>query len=136
MILHGLLTAAAIITIAAKFSPEFLKTMLGYQWLVDVLMHGGIMLWAATTGTFSGMIVGAITGLCISLSLSLLRRVWGFKTYDFKTREWNVQGPVWTIKSIVASTHKFFTETIIGIKDEVVAGFDARKVVNINDYRK
>lgn len=133
MLIHGMLLGVAVVAIAAKFSPKALKLMLGYQGYIDLVMHCGIILVGTMTGTFSGMMATAIAGLCISATLSVVRRVWGYAKYQGGKVVYFA--PVWTIESVTRSVRHFFTKTLVKVKSQVEAGLENGNVVHIADYK-
>ena len=103
MFLYGVLTAVGFIAIAAKLSPKFLKLMLGYDWLVDLAVTLGIITVLSATGTISGMMIGVITGLAISLVLYVARKFMGYTKYVKVDGVWalhSFQGE-WTLSYMI-----------------------------------
>lgn len=105
MITSGILTAVGVVAIAAKFSPTFLKRMLGYEEYVDIVVTGGLTLIFAATGTYSGIMTAVITGLCISAVLFVTGRLYGKERYlvgESGQREWlpYKEDERWSVKRI------------------------------------
>ncbi len=82
MIFSGILTAVGFVFIAAKFSKTFLLKCLGKDWLLDLCFTLGLMIWFGSTGTISGIVISAITGLCFSLVLYVAKNTMGYIDKD------------------------------------------------------
>ena len=111
MWLGGFLTAIGFVAIAAKINPGFLKKVLGYDWVVDLVCTVGIICMFGTTGTISGMMIGITTGLAISAVLYVTRKFWGYEKLekvDGKLK-WVEHNGEWTIESVVKSIHSMIT---------------------------
>ena len=79
MVIFGsLMTAVGIFSILAKSSPSFLRLSLGYEAMIDLGLTILICLYAGLSGTISGMLIGAMTGVCISGVLFVLKRTVGY----------------------------------------------------------
>lgn len=100
MILFGsFITAVGVLSIIAKASPRALKTILGYECWVDLTMSILISIYVGFSGTISGMVIGALTGVFIGMTLFIGARAIGYIRY-----EKNAEGkfvavehpPVWT----------------------------------------
>jgi hypothetical protein len=76
MLISGVLTAIGFVVIAAKFSKTFLKKILGYDWLVDIIATFGM--FAFFSGTITGAMTAIYTGLSISLILCITKNTYGY----------------------------------------------------------
>lgn len=86
MILGGILTAIGLMIIVIKINLNLTKLLLGYDWLVDIIMTIGIIILFATTGTISGLMIGIIAGLTISLSLVAGKKFYGYSKIEVENR--------------------------------------------------
>lgn len=112
MIFSGFLTAVGFVAIAAKISPKFLKIVLGYDWVVDLMCTIGIMFLFAGTGTISGMMIGVTTGLAISMVLFFARKLWAYSVYEKIDGKYVLvdYAGEWTLTSFISSTRGLFDD--------------------------
>lgn len=110
MFFSGILTAVGFVAIAAKFSPTILQRALGYDWVVDLLMTLGLMWLFGSTGTISGMMIGVITGLCISAVLYFVKNVYKYQKYEKKdgTFQWVTYPGKWTPAYLAKNLRNIF----------------------------
>ena len=103
MIFSGILTAVGVVVVAAKFSRRFLKRLLGFEALVDGVVTVGLAMIFATTGTYSGIMTGVVTGLCISGVLWVTGKIIG---KEVLTKDgWKEVDPEWTVASLSKFWH-------------------------------
>ena len=105
IITFGFLSAIGFVTTMAKISPDFLKKVLGYDWVVDIVLGFAIIFGFGMSGTISGMMIGVIADLAVSLVLWVARKTWKYQLYqkDPETgkRSWVEYDGDWTIQSTV-----------------------------------
>ena len=127
MLFSGILTAVSIVAIAAKFSPNFLKRMLGYDWLVDSIMSVGIAVIFGLTGTISGMMTGIYTGLAISAVLYVTKKLWKYQKLEKNTegnRVWVEYEGEWNARYFGSQIRKLREGKIDRVVSEFRAGFN------------
>lgn len=82
IVFGSLVTSVAIISILAKASPKLLKRVLGYEAYVDLAFSLLIGMACGFSGTMSGFVIGAATGLIFGVTLFILARVYGYARYE------------------------------------------------------
>lgn len=105
LIVYGFLSAIGIVTTLAKISPTFLKRVLGYDWVVDILLGFAIIFGFGMTGTISGMMIGVVSDLAVSLVLWVTRKTWKYQLYEKGAdgkRHWVEYDGEWTIAYLVS----------------------------------
>ena len=135
IIFSGIITAAGLVAIAAKFSKGFLQKLLGYEWIVDLVITLGLPI--LFMGTYSGMISAVVTGLSISLILWVSGNIIGRQKYQLVTdeegnssREWVYTEGAWTIKSIASKMSHAIRSDISGCIGDFKEGWRNDKQVN------
>jgi hypothetical protein len=132
MWIGGFLTAVGFVAIAAKVSPTFLKRVLGYDWIVDLVATVGILAFLGGSGTISGMMIGVTTGLAISAVLFFAKKFWKYSKLEKGTdgkRHWVEYDGTWTLPFLItAARRKAAASTIL--EDTKKAMFGDLKLVN------
>lgn len=126
MFFSGVLTAVSIVAIAAKFSPTFLKRVLGYEWVVDIIMHGGIAIMFGLTGTISGIMTGIYTGLAVSAILFVTKRLWKYQKLEKNEegkRVWVEYEGEWNARYFGAQIRKLKEGKIERVINEFKTGY-------------
>ena len=82
VILSSLFVAFEFLSIIGKFSPKWLKRVLGYEWIFDIMMSFGLMIWFASTGSIMGIIISAVSGFLFSLILYAAKHIIGFQKLE------------------------------------------------------
>jgi hypothetical protein len=126
MIYQGLLTACSFIVICAKFNPGFLKKVLGVEIYVDIGSHMFFIWLGALSGTYSGIMTGVITALCISGVLRLSKRILGYTV--FEEGEWIDKPATWTIKTVTANLIRGAQIGVTSLTKGITEGIDQAKV--------
>ena len=78
----SLATAGSFIFILYSLSPKLLKTVLGYRVWMDILMSTSLTLMAIATGTISGLVIGSLSAIVMTLSLVAMKKVIGYRKYE------------------------------------------------------
>lgn len=84
----GILSAIGIFML---FDRVGIRKALGYPIALDII--GGFVLSVAYFGTFSGMVVGIVSGIALSIMITWGRRWLGWKRYNWRTRQWEDHAP-------------------------------------------
>lgn len=84
----GILSAVGIFML---FDRVGIKKALGYPIALDVI--GGFVLSMAYFGTFSGMVVGIVSGIALSIMITYGRRWFGYERFDWQSRQWRSYPP-------------------------------------------
>lgn len=88
IVLSAFFTAFEVLSVIGKFSPKWLKRILGYEWALDLLMSLGLMIWFATTGSIIGIIISAITGFIFSIILYSAKHIIGYSKLHKTPEGW------------------------------------------------
>jgi len=135
MLFSGILTSLGLVAIAAKFSKGFLQKLLGYEWIVDLIVTLGLPI--LFMGTYSGMISAVVTGLSISLILWISGNIIGRQKYQLETdeegnssRKWVYIEGAWTIKSIASKMSQAIKSDISGYISDFKEGWRNDKQIN------
>ena len=70
MMLYALLTAVSMVVLLLKLPTPMKEKLLRQQWLTDLIIT--IVVIVMFTGTFSGMLVGVMSGLLVSMALPVV----------------------------------------------------------------
>lgn len=96
MILFGsVITSLAILSILAKTNLSLLFKVLGYEAYVDLVFSLLIGLACGVSGTMSGFVIGAATGLIFGTSLFLLKKFIGYS--KLVNGKWVYFPPKWPL---------------------------------------
>lgn len=82
IVLSSLFVAFEFLSVIGKFSPTWLKRVLGYEWIFDILMSFGLMIWFASTGSIMGIIISAVSGFLFSLILYAAKHIIGYQKLE------------------------------------------------------
>lgn len=127
MLFSGLLTAVGLVAIAAKFSPTFLKKILGYDWIIDLVVTLGIPIFMG--GSHIGIMTGVITGLCVSLILYVAKNIMGYQKLEkgsgFMGLSWVSKDGKWTPAYIGSSLHNVSRSSIKGAVSDFKQGWNS-----------
>lgn len=133
MLFSGILTAVGLVAIAAKFSPTFLKKILGYDWIIDLVVTFGIPIFMG--GSHIGIMTGVITGLSISLILYIAKNIMGYQKLEkgsgFMGLSWVTKPGKWTPAYIGSSLHSAAKSSIKDAASEFKQGWDS--AANVED---
>lgn len=127
--LIGIATAVGLVLIVAKFDKRLLKKMLGYDWAVDIVVTLGLPL--LFIGTYSAMVSGVITGLCMSAILYVAKKTMGYEKYEKVVdgkRGWVSYEGKWTIRSVAYSISHSIKTDISESLNEFKRGWNDEKL--------
>lgn len=82
IVLSSLFVAFEFLSVIGKFSPKWLKRVLGYEWIFDIIMSFGLMIWFASTGSIMGIIISAVSGFLFSLILYAAKQIIGYQKLE------------------------------------------------------
>ena len=82
LVICSFLTTAEIFFILYSLNPHWLKVALGYSWVLDLTLGVGISLIMLSTGSVSGLIMSAISGAVLSLSLITMKKLIGYRKLE------------------------------------------------------
>ena len=72
--------------LVSKMPRGFIRKILGYDWIVDLVLTFGIPVLFA--GSYSGLVVGIMSGVMLSLALWIAKQLYGYEVYDRSTKTW------------------------------------------------
>lgn len=88
----SLATAGSFIFILYSLSPKLLKAVLGYRVWADILLSGSLTIMGLMTGTISGLVIGSLSAIAMTLALVFMKKLVGYRRYDKNIvtgkREW------------------------------------------------
>ena len=73
----GALGAFEIINLLRQAGDKAFKTVLGYVWIPEIILSIGLPALAALTGTISGVVIAAVSGFMITMTLMVCKKVIG-----------------------------------------------------------
>ena len=88
IVIASLFTAFEFLSIIGKMSTSLLKKVLGYEYVIDIIMSFGLMLYFGLTGSVTGIIVSAISGFIFSVALYSAKHIVGFKKLERINGSW------------------------------------------------
>ncbi len=77
LLLIGVITAAEFFYILYSMSENLFLTALGYKAYLDAVFGLGITAYMAVTGTISGVIIAAFSGLMFSICMYITAKLFG-----------------------------------------------------------
>ena len=88
----GALGAFEIINLLRQAGDKAFKTVLGYAFIPEIILSIGLPALAACTGTISGVVIAAVSGFMITMTLMVCKKVIGTRKYKKNEvtgkREW------------------------------------------------
>ena len=85
MIEAGLISAIGLFFVLCRFN---LKRICGYATVIDVLATGGFC-WIFV-GTYAGMMTGIFAGVLVSLTLNVIRTLFGYERASLRRRKGSI----------------------------------------------
>lgn len=128
IIVASMFTAFEFLSVIGKMSTALLKKVLGYEYVVDIIMSFGMMLYFGLTGSITGIIVSAVSGFIFSVALYAAKHIIGYMKLErvpgtwFKFRwveypaTWNSQKAGGFISRMISSIGRFVTNFFGGFK--------------------
>ena len=111
MIFAGFILCLAMLLTMARL--DLLK-FLGYAAIVDVLFT--IVMFEMFAGTFMGIVAGAVSGLCMTSMLYILKGALGYKRFSIKRMQWVQYGPTYAplFTGNMNKFKRFMSEKVVG----------------------
>ena len=81
IIVVGALGAFEIVNLLLAGGNKLFKTVLGYAWIPEIILSIGLPALAALTGTISGVVIAAVSGFMITMTLMVCKKVVGTRKY-------------------------------------------------------
>lgn len=81
----AVISFAGMLLIIHHLSPQWMRRLVGYKGIVDVLLHGSILYMFFGTSTL-GLLQAELCGIMFSIYLRCYRRAFGFE--KFTRRGW------------------------------------------------
>lgn len=117
LVICSFLTTAEIFFILYSLNPHWLKVALGYSWVLDITLGVGMSLVMLSTGSLGGLIMSAISGAVLSLSLITMKKMIGYR--KFKDGKWHEYAATMNKANLVKYSTKF-KDNIIEFKNKCV----------------
>jgi len=93
VLLMSVVSTAAVLALYFKIG---IRRVMGFNAIADV---GGSFLMAAFFGMSTmGIFTAAMGGLWLSIALSILRKIMGYETFNFRTGHWEYHGPTRSVR--------------------------------------
>ena len=126
IVIGSLATAGSFIFILYSFSPKVLRTVLGYRVWLDIAMSLGLTLMAIATGTISGLVIGSLSAIVMTISLVAMKKVYGYARFERNPvtgkREFVEYIPQSNPESIGEFVRKTVNKTV-ELTSKIVSGF-------------
>ena len=81
IVVVGALGAFEIINLLRQCGNKTFKTLLGYVYIPEIILSIGLPALAALTGTISGVVIAAVAGFMITMTLMVCKKVVGTRKY-------------------------------------------------------
>lgn len=98
LLLVGIITAFEFFYILYSMNEDLFLTVLGYKAYIDAIFGFGITAYMAISGTISGVIIAAFSGLMFSLALYITYKFFGCRKRV--NGKWLRYDPSWTWSTI------------------------------------
>lgn len=102
MFVVGAISAFEFFYILYSFDKTIFLTVLGYKVYIDAIFGFGITAYMALSGTISGVVIAAISGLIFTGVLYVTHKVFGDRKWNSKEKKWVVTEPKWKLEDIKA----------------------------------
>ena len=79
LVICSFLTTAELFFILYSLNIHWLKVALGYSWVLDITLGLGMSIIMLSTGSLGGLIMSAISGAVLSISLLLMKKTIGYR---------------------------------------------------------
>ena len=116
----SLATAGSFIFILYSLSPKLLKTVLGYRVWADILLSGSLTIMGLMTGTISGLVIGSLRAIAMTLALVFMKKLIGYRKYDVDSdtgkRVWVDYPGTMTSDSVAIGIKSYAVKIFNGIK--------------------
>lgn len=104
IVITACLTTYELLAILYKFSPNFLKSALGYEVWLDIFFGGVVTIAAAMTGSMTALVISVVSGFFISITLACSKKFLGYRRYEKNPatgkREWVDYPAEWNAESV------------------------------------
>ena len=127
LVVCSILTTAELFFIIYSLNPHWLKVALGYSWVLDLTLGVGVSLVMLSTGSVSGLIMSAISGFVLSISLISLKKTIGYRKLKINedgSKVWIEHPPVITKDNII----NFKDKAILKVKSTIDSYTKSKKV--------
>lgn len=121
LVICSFLTTAEIFFILYSLNPHWLKVALGYSWVLDITLGVGMSIMMLSTGSLGGLIMSAISGAVLSLSLLSMKKMIGYR--KFKDGKWTEYAATMNKANLIKYSTKF-KDNIIEFKNKCVNKFN------------
>lgn len=128
LVVCSFLTVAELFFILYSLNVHWLKVALGYSWVLDLTLGVGMSILMLSTGSLGGLVMSAISGAVLSLSLLTMKKVVGYR--KFKDGQWYEYAPTLNKENIIGFKDKCIGK-VMSLKDSCVNKFNTKSKLKV-----
>lgn len=110
MFVVGAISAFEFFYILYSFDKTIFLTVLGYKVYVDAIFGFGITAYMALSGTISGIVIAAMSGLIFTGVLYVTQKLFGDRKWNSKEKKWIINNPEWKVEDIKAKAKSLLSK--------------------------
>lgn len=110
MFVVGAISAFEFFYILYSFDKTIFLTVLGYKVYVDAIFGFGITAYMALSGTISGIVIAAMSGLIFTGVLYVTHKLFGDRKWNSKEKKWVINNPEWKVEDIKAKAKSLLSK--------------------------
>lgn len=110
MFVVGAISAFEFFYILYSFDKAVFLTVLGYKVYVDAIFGFGITAYMALSGTISGIVIAAMSGLIFTGVLYVTHKLFGDRKWNSKEKKWVINNPEWKVEDIKAKAKSLLSK--------------------------
>lgn len=110
MFVVGAISAFEFFYILYSFDKTIFLTVLGYKVYVDAIFGLGITAYMALSGTISGIVIAAMSGLIFTGVLYVTHKLFGDRKWNSKEKKWVINNPEWKVEDIKAKAKSLLSK--------------------------
>lgn len=110
MFVVGAISAFEFFYILYSFDRTIFLTVLGYKVYIDAIFGFGITAYMALSGTISGIVIAAISGLIFTGVLYVTHKLFGDRKWNSKEKKWVINNPAWKVEDIKAKAKSLLSK--------------------------
>ena len=110
MFVVGAISAFEFFYILYSFNKTVFLTVLGYKVYVDAIFGFGITAYMALSGTISGIVIAAMSGLIFTGVLYVTHKLFGDRKWNSKEKKWVINNPEWKVEDIKAKAKSLLSK--------------------------
>lgn len=110
MFVVGAISAFEFFYILYSFNKTVFLTVLGYKVYADAIFGLGITAYMALSGTISGIVIAAMSGLIFTGVLYVTHKLFGDRKWNSKEKKWVINNPEWKVEDIKAKAKSLLSK--------------------------